>query len=140
MSHSRCIAWIAAGAIVALTPRPTALHAAGGGDPPQLTVIDEVIMYGIDADTYELLRYNFDTDEFIRIGVVTDQNGNVVTDVEGLAMIPHGPHKGLYGTANFYDPTVTMRILDQLPGVLAAADVHAVTEIVGTLRLEEKDQ
>jgi hypothetical protein len=103
MSNGRYIAWMAAGAIVALAPSPTALHAAGEGDPPQLTDINEVVLYGIDADTHELLRYSFDTDEFAIIGVVKDLDGNIVTDVEGLAMIPDGPHKGLYGTANFYE-------------------------------------
>jgi dihydroorotate dehydrogenase (NAD+) catalytic subunit len=39
------------------------------------------------------------------------------------------------GTANFYDPTVTMKILDQLPGALAAAQVGSVAEIVGSLRV-----
>ncbi|MHC4101081.1 MAG: hypothetical protein ACYSW1_09420 [Planctomycetota bacterium] len=78
------------------------LMGAGEGDPPQLTPIEEVIMYGIDADTFELLRYSFSTDEYARFGVVKDQDGNVVTDVEGLALIPHGPHKGLYGSANFF--------------------------------------
>ena len=112
MRNSRFIVWIAAAAIVAFTPRPTALYAAGEGDPPQLTDINMVIMYGIDADTYELLRYSFYDDEYVRIGVVTDQNDNVVTDVEGLAMIPHGPNKGLYGTANFYtaQPSKLVRI------------------------------
>ncbi|MHC4966954.1 MAG: hypothetical protein ACYTGE_18885, partial [Planctomycetota bacterium] len=112
MRNGRFIAWIAAGAIVALTPRPSVLNAAGEGDPPELTDINMIIMYGIDADTYELLRYNFSTDEYVRIGVVTDQHGNVVTDVESLAMIPHGPDKGLYGTANYYEarPSKLVRI------------------------------
>jgi hypothetical protein len=112
MKNGRRIAWIAAGAIIALTPRTTTLNAAGDGEPAQLTQIDEVIMYGIDADTYELLRYNFATDEYVIIGVVTDQNGNVVVDVESLAMIPHGPMKGIYGTPNFYEarPSKLIRI------------------------------
>ena len=41
------------------------------------TAIEEVVMYGIDADTYELLRYVFATDAYTRIGVVVDENGNV---------------------------------------------------------------
>ena len=94
--------WSALAALAALMPSPTSVQAAGQGQPPQLTPIDEVVVYAIDGDAYELLRYNFDTDVYVRVGVVTDQNGNVVTDIEGLAMIPHGPFKGLYGTANFY--------------------------------------
>ncbi len=94
--------WSALAALAALMPSGTSVHAAGAGEPPQLTAIDEVVVYAIDADAFELVRYNFGTDTLVRVGVVTDQNGNVVTDIEGLAMIPHGPFKGLYGTANFY--------------------------------------
>ncbi len=88
------------------------VNAAGDGDPAKLTPIEEVVMYGIDADTYELLRYTFDTDEYVRIGVVSDQNGNVVEDVESMTMIPHGPFKGIYGTPNFYEdkPSRLVRI------------------------------
>jgi hypothetical protein len=112
MPHGRLTVRIAAVAIAVLTPRPTAVNAAGEGDPPQLTDIDEVVMYGIDADTFELLRYNFATDEYVRIGVVKDQDDAVVKDVEGLALIPHGPHKGLYGSANFFleQPSRLVRI------------------------------
>jgi hypothetical protein len=88
------------------------INAAGDGDPVQLTPIEEVVMYAIDADTYELLRYTFDTDEYVRIGVVSDQNGDVVVDVESMTMIPHGPFKGIYGTPNFYEdkPSRLVRI------------------------------
>ena len=37
------------------------------------------------------------------------------------------------GTANFYKPTVTMRILDALPSALAELGAKTVAEIVGTL-------
>ena len=67
------------------------------------TGIEELVMYAIDADTYELLRYTFHNDEYTRIGVVTDENGKVVEDVESLCFIPSGPNKGFYGGANFYN-------------------------------------
>ena len=94
-----------------LLPAATA-HGAGNGNPPQLTDIDEVVMYAIDAGTHELLRYDFGADEYIRIGVVRHPNGIVVPDIESLAMIPHGPHKGLYATANYYGilPTRLVKI------------------------------
>jgi dihydroorotate dehydrogenase (NAD+) catalytic subunit len=38
------------------------------------------------------------------------------------------------GTANYYDPTVSMRLLDELPAALAEAGVSSVSEIVGTLK------
>ena len=46
--------------------------AAEGADPP--TPITELVIYGIDADTHELMRYVFSNDTFFRIGVVRDQN------------------------------------------------------------------
>ena len=95
--------WIVFGSVVCVSAGTAVLWGAGEGDPPHLTQIEEVIMYGIDAGTHELLRYEFSTDAYMPIGVVKDQNDNVVTDIEGLALIPHGPHKGLYGTANYYE-------------------------------------
>ena len=40
------------------------------------------------------------------------------------------------GTANFYDPQVSTRILDALPSALAEAGVSKFTELVGTLRTD----
>jgi hypothetical protein len=94
--------WIVLGSVGCVSAGTAVLWGAGEGDPPHLTQIEEIIMYGIDADTHELLRYEFGTDTYTQIGVVKDQNKNVVTDIEGLALIPDGPHKGLYGTANYY--------------------------------------
>jgi dihydroorotate dehydrogenase (NAD+) catalytic subunit len=37
------------------------------------------------------------------------------------------------GTANFYNPTVSMQILDALPGALAQLGAASVAEVVGTL-------
>ncbi len=39
------------------------------------------------------------------------------------------------GTANFFDPTVSMRILDALPGALAELGAGSVAEVVGTLQV-----
>ncbi len=41
------------------------------------------------------------------------------------------------GTANYYDPTVTIKVLDQLPGALASVGARCVTDIVGTLSQDE---
>ncbi len=40
------------------------------------------------------------------------------------------------GTANFYDPTVSIRILDALPDALAELGASRVTDVVGTLDLD----
>jgi dihydroorotate dehydrogenase (NAD+) catalytic subunit len=37
------------------------------------------------------------------------------------------------GTANFYNPTVSMQILDALPNALAQLGVSRVTDMIGTL-------
>ena len=38
------------------------------------------------------------------------------------------------GTANFYDPTASVRIVDALPGALRELGAGGVREIVGTMR------
>ena len=67
---------------------------AVSGAPP--TDITELVLYGIDADTHELLRYVFGKDEFTRIGVVADQNGFAIDQPECLTYVPSGPDKGFY--------------------------------------------
>jgi hypothetical protein len=91
----------AAAVMQLLGPRPAFVQTAYA--EPVVTALEEVVMYGIDADTYELLRYTFDTDEYVRIGQVADENGNIIEDVECLAYVPSGPFKGFYGASNFYE-------------------------------------
>ena len=43
------------------------------------------------------------------------------------------------GTANFYNPTVSMQVLDALPGALAELGASSVADVVKTLRLEPKE-
>lgn len=40
------------------------------------------------------------------------------------------------GTANFYDPTVSMRVLDELPTAISDCGATSVSDVVGTLRTE----
>ena len=71
------------------------------GDEPEPTQITEVVMYGIDDDTHELLRYSFGASDYLAVGVVRNlYDASVVANIESLGYIPHGPHKGLYGVAN----------------------------------------
>jgi dihydroorotate dehydrogenase (NAD+) catalytic subunit len=37
------------------------------------------------------------------------------------------------GTANFYNPTVSMQILDALPGALAELGASRIQDVVGTI-------
>ncbi len=64
------------------------------------TTVDDLVMYGIDGDTFDLIRYNFATDDHTVLGVVQDTKGKVITDCESLAFIPAGPHKGFYTSSN----------------------------------------
>jgi dihydroorotate dehydrogenase (NAD+) catalytic subunit len=41
------------------------------------------------------------------------------------------------GTANFYDPTVSIRILDALPGALAELGATRVSDVVGTIGMRD---
>ena len=43
------------------------------------------------------------------------------------------------GTANFYNPTVSMQVLDALPAALAELGASSVADAVKTLRLPAKD-
>ena len=118
------------------------LSPASAGPPPA-TDISQVIMYGVDDNTSELVRYNFATDEYVRIGVVTDQDGYRVEDLECLAHVPSGPHKGFYAVANFLraapvrlvkidpltaraymypDPVVDWALADKVEGLVAFPD------------------
>lgn len=38
------------------------------------------------------------------------------------------------GTVNFYDPTASMRVAEQLPEALAQLGVNRVREVIGALR------
>jgi dihydroorotate dehydrogenase (NAD+) catalytic subunit len=38
------------------------------------------------------------------------------------------------GTANFYDPTVSVRLVDQLQQTCAELDVKSIAELVGSLK------
>ena len=37
------------------------------------------------------------------------------------------------GTANYYDPTVSTRLIEQLPDALAEVDADSVSEVIGSL-------
>ena len=91
-------------------------------DPPM--GIDEVVLYAIDADLNQLLRYSFDSTEYNVVGTVRDQNGAVVEDMESLAYIPAGPHKGLYTSPQdgpFANHLVRVSMLDATGEGYAAA-------------------
>ena len=74
----------------------TAAPLDSSSSPPLKTGIEEIVMYGVDSDTNELLRYNFRHDTYQIIAKMIDQNGNPILDVEGAGYIPYGDAQGLY--------------------------------------------
>ena len=60
----------------------------------QPTDIAELVMYGIDTDTDQLLRYDFETGELSVVIVVPPG-----AHVEALGWFPDGPYRGMYGVA-----------------------------------------
>jgi dihydroorotate dehydrogenase (NAD+) catalytic subunit len=60
--------------------------------------------------------------------------GGIATIDDVLEFLVAGACAVQIGTANFYDPTVSERLLDDLSRTLGEIGVHDVNEVVGTLR------
>ena len=60
--------------------------------------------------------------------------GGIATIDDVMEFLVTGASAVQLGTVNFYNPTVTMTVLDALPGALAQLEASSVAEIVGTLR------
>ena len=61
--------------------------------------------------------------------------GGIATLDDVLEFIVAGATAVQIGTANYYDPTVSQRLVEQLPAGLAEAQVRSVKELVGSLQL-----
>jgi len=59
--------------------------------------------------------------------------GGIATIDDVMEFLVAGASAVQVGTANYYDPTVSMKLVDALPPALAEAGVSRVSEIVGTL-------
>jgi len=59
--------------------------------------------------------------------------GGIATIDDVMEFLVAGAAAVQIGTANYYDPTVTMKLVDALPKALAEAGVSRVRDIVGTL-------
>jgi dihydroorotate dehydrogenase (NAD+) catalytic subunit len=59
--------------------------------------------------------------------------GGIATIDDVMQFLVTGASAIQIGTANYYDPTVSTRILDRLPGVLNEAGAESVEECIGTL-------
>jgi dihydroorotate dehydrogenase (NAD+) catalytic subunit len=62
--------------------------------------------------------------------------GGIASIDDVMEFLVAGARAVQVGTANFYNPTVSMQILDALPAALAELGASTVAEVVGTLRVE----
>ena len=60
--------------------------------------------------------------------------GGIATIDDVMEFLVVGASAVQIGTANFYDPTVSMRIVDALSGALAALGAERIMDVVGTLK------
>ncbi|HEX5102622.1 MAG TPA: dihydroorotate dehydrogenase [Pirellulaceae bacterium] len=60
--------------------------------------------------------------------------GGIATIDDVMEFLVAGATAVQIGTANYYDPTVSMKLADALPAALAAAGAASVKDVVGTLR------
>lgn len=84
------------------------------------------------------LRCVYQVARAVRIPVVGI--GGIATIDDVLEFLVAGASAVQIGTANYYDPTVTMKLLDALPRALAEAGVASVAELVGTLQTDSPPQ
>jgi dihydroorotate dehydrogenase (NAD+) catalytic subunit len=61
--------------------------------------------------------------------------GGIATIDDVMEFLVAGASAVQIGTANYYDPTVTMKLADALPAALNQAGVASVRELVGTLQV-----
>ncbi len=80
------------------------------------------------------LRAVFQTSQAVKIPIVGI--GGIATIDDVMEFFVAGATAVQVGTANFYDPTVSIRILDALPSALQECGAKSVREIVGTLIVE----
>jgi hypothetical protein len=82
--------------VIALASALSGGPAARAGGPELSTPVAEMVLYAVDADTNELLRYSFSTDSILSMGEVKTASGTKLSDMEALAYVANGPQKGLY--------------------------------------------
>ena len=63
--------------------------------------------------------------------------GGIATLDDVMEFLVAGAAAVQLGTVNFYNPTVSMTVLDGLPGAIASLGAKSVGEIVGTLQTEK---
>ncbi len=82
------------------------------------------------------LRAVFQVASAVKVPVVGI--GGIATIDDVMEFLVAGATAIQIGTANFYDPTVTMKILDRLPDAIAELGADRVVDIVGTLETKKQ--
>ena len=59
--------------------------------------------------------------------------GGIATIDDVMEFLVAGASAVQIGTANYYDPTVSTRLIEQLPEALGEVGAHCVSEIIGSL-------
>ncbi|HEY4760693.1 MAG TPA: dihydroorotate dehydrogenase, partial [Thermoguttaceae bacterium] len=80
------------------------------------------------------LRMVYQVAQAVRIPVMGI--GGIATIDDVMEFLVTGATAVQIGTANFYNPTVTIQILDALPKALAELGASSITDVVGTLVVE----
>jgi dihydroorotate dehydrogenase (NAD+) catalytic subunit len=77
------------------------------------------------------LRMVYQVARAVRVPIVAA--GGIATVDDAMEFLVAGASAVQIGTANFYRPTATMQVLDELPAAIASLGAHSVRDIVGTL-------
>lgn len=139
-----------------LTPNVTSIaaiaHAAADAGADALTLINTVLglavnwrrrrpvlgngMGGLSGPAIKpiALRCVFQAAQAVDIPIIGV--GGITTTDDVMEFLVTGANAVQIGTANFFDPTVTQRLVDDLPETLAAAGIRGLRELVGTLRFD----
>jgi dihydroorotate dehydrogenase (NAD+) catalytic subunit len=64
--------------------------------------------------------------------------GGIATVDDVMEFLVAGASAVQLGTVNFYNPTVSMTILDALPAALAEAGARRVSDVVGRLQIDKR--
>jgi dihydroorotate dehydrogenase (NAD+) catalytic subunit len=80
------------------------------------------------------LRAVFQASQAVRIPIVGI--GGIATIDDVMDFLVTGATAVQIGTANFYNPTVSIRLLDALPSAIRELGATSVSEIVGTLAID----
>ncbi len=143
--------------IVKLSPNVTSIAAsalaveAAGADA--LSLINTAIGMAVDVNTRRprlanvtgglsgpaikpiAVRCVFQAARAVRIPIIGI--GGIATIIDALEFIIAGASAVQVGTANFYDPTASMKIIDGLADYCRQHGLRSIGELVGTIRLDQ---